>query len=133
LNSKKDSTIIGQIGEHLVILDLLNKGIRTLHASEGLPFDLAAYVSGTKLIKIQVKTNTSSHPPYRFRMYASSNRAYTHEVDIFALVSLVLHKIAYIRNDGTRNNINLYEWDNHCGNISTQYFENFLFEDSIGE
>ena len=101
---------IGRVGQYLVLVDLLLKGIEAFETGEGVGYDVVADLNG-KLIKLQVKTTQkkrvlaqSAHPIYFFHIKrAGKNGARFYQVgdfDAFALVALDIRQVFYLPFDG---------------------------------
>lgn len=76
----------GQIGEHLVAVDLLREGFSVSFSSPGLPYDLIAELSGV-LYRVQVKASSG---------YIFFNDKKHRNYDICAFINIKTNEIAYI-------------------------------------
>ncbi len=100
-----DANAIGKAGEHLVALDLIEKGLQVSMSAEGLPYDLVAGGSNG-LSRVQVKA-TSLEPRdigknkacWRFglrRARGNRTRYDADNVDVFAFAFLTRRTVAYL-------------------------------------
>jgi hypothetical protein len=95
---------IARSAEHLVAFDLLQRGIDTFVAAEGLPYDLVANIGGG-LRRVQVKSTQQADRPvsgysyevYRFKTRHRSLQRYREDADLFAFVAIDRKLIFYQR------------------------------------
>lgn len=110
----RDDLDIGKAGEHIVIADLLLRGVKAFMTDQNLPYDVIAD-DGEKLHRLQVKTTRKirhikehSNPIYFFhikRAGKNGRRFYRrNDFDGFALVALDIKQVFYIRFDSKVKN-----------------------------
>ncbi len=110
MSKYKERRRIGQMGEHLVCVDLLKRGYEACIAPEGLSYDIVCDIDG-KLLRIQVKTESKPIisgnavvPAYDFdtRKSRTNNIYYDNEVDIVAIVALDTGQVGYVSSTAGR-------------------------------
>jgi hypothetical protein len=102
---------MGKAAEHLVCADLLMKGYNAFLSDQGLPYDVVIDL-GWRLFRVQVKgTAKPKNPMPRLRISdgyffhvrragRGSRRVYGEdEFDLYALVALDIHAVAYFARD----------------------------------
>ena len=101
---------IGKAGEHIVIADLLLRGVKAFITDQNLPYDVVADCGTGNLMRLQVKTTRQirkisqrANPIYFFhikRTGKKNRKVYQrNDFDGFALVALDIREIFYLRFD----------------------------------
>lgn len=141
---QKDNQLVGLAGEHLVMADLLLRGIRVLPAAQGMVFDLVAIVD-KNLVRLQVKTTRGKHSwkhrpgkSYLFHVkYRGKYNTKYYEVgdfDGYAFVVLDERLIGYMLYDEklSRNNLSFRAKDEEYGKGRVSpYFDELTWESFI--
>ena len=102
---------IGKAAEHLVCYDLLLKGYNAFLSDQGLPYDIIVDL-GSRILRVQVKGTRRPKNPmpghrlsdgYFFHIRRTGRRGTRiygdNEFDMYALVALDIHAIAYFAKD----------------------------------
>jgi hypothetical protein len=101
----------GKAAEHLVCCDLLLKGYNAFLSDQGLPYDIIVDL-GSRILRVQVKGTRQPKNPmpghrlsdgYFFNVRRAGKRGTRiygdNEFDMYALVALDIHAIAYYAKD----------------------------------
>ena len=137
---------VGKAAEHLVCCDLLVQGYNAFLSDQGLPYDLIVDLGG-RLLRVQVKGTRQPKNPmpghrltdgYFFHVRRAGKggvRIYgDDEFDMYALVALDIHKIAYF----AVNDLNLQTValrvpgiQYHHDSKAVKRFDTATFEDAL--
>ena len=90
---------IGKAAEHLVCYDILLKGYNAFLSDQGLPYDIIVDL-GSRILRVQVKgTRRPKNPMPGHRLSDGYFFHIRNEFDMYALVALDIHAIAYFAKD----------------------------------
>ena len=145
-NKKISEINIGTAGEHLVVADLLLKGVNAFITGHGLSYDVVAELDG-KLIKIQVKTTKikrllkqRANPIYFFQIKRTGKhgikRYDKNDFAIYALVALDIKQVFYLNFDNNIKTSSICVRDKNIdysghrggGRPSNLYFQDLTWE-----
>jgi hypothetical protein len=92
----KNTQIQGDFGEHIVCIELLQRGVHCgMNLMAGAPYDVIGDLGGGRLVKIQVKTATLVGGKYKFRVLPK----HLTSCDIVAFVSVETRVVMFICSD----------------------------------
>lgn len=101
-NKSTDCLLRGDLGEHLVCVELLSRGVRCgLNVMQGAPYDVIGDFGNGKIFKIQVKARAgeAGRDRYNFKCDISTLKT----CDVIAYVALDCRKVVFALSDDSNS------------------------------